>query len=163
MADKIRTFMVSTAEDVQTAGTLRVPPCYLFYYIDGEGILKRKGLPAVARGGVMGIFDDGSTNWAKADPVRLARDIVGECIRRSFGGVLFDFDESTGAYELLSQLVPALAQRRLVCFAPVGLAGASDLTKVVVPSAISGGSFAEMLEHYALRFTPDGQIGRAHV
>lgn len=155
MTDKIRSFLVTTAEDQKNAAALRVPSCYLFYCIGEGGVLQRRGLPASARGGVMGIFDDGTADWQSVDAARLARDIIAECSRRSYGGVLLDWQESAGALETVRRVSPALAARRLVHFVPLGLASASEYAKVIVPSAISGGSFTDMLRHYTARFPPE--------
>lgn len=155
MGDKIRCFLVTTAEDQKNAAALHVPSCYLFYCIGEGGVLQRRGLPASAKGGVMGIFDDGTTDWQSVDPARLARDIVGECARRSYGGVLLDFGESAGALEIVRRIAPLLTARKLVHFVPLALASASEHGKVIVPSDISGGSFADMLRHYTVRFPPE--------
>ncbi len=155
MGDKIRSFLVATAEDQKNAAELHMPSCYLFYCIGEGGVLRRRGLPASARGGIMGIFDDGSTDWQSVDAGRLARDIVGECARRSYGGVLLDFQESVGALETVRRIAPALTAKRLVHFVPLGLAEASDQGKIIVPSGISGGSFSDMLRQYTVRYPPE--------
>jgi hypothetical protein len=49
LGDKIRRFLVTTAEDLQRTAALRVPACYLFYGIGEGGALQRRGLPAAAR------------------------------------------------------------------------------------------------------------------
>ena len=155
MGDKIRSFLVTTAEDQKNAAALRMPSCYLFYCIGEGGALQRRGLPASARGGVMGVFDDGTTDWNSVDHARLARDIVSECARRSYGGVLLDFQESAGALEAVRRIAPALTAKRLTHFVPLALSQASEHGKVIVPSDISGGSFADMLRHYTVRFPPE--------
>lgn len=155
MGDSIRSFLVTTAEDQKHAAALHMPSCYLFYRLGEGGALQRQGLPASARGGVMGVFDDGGTCWEHVDPARLARDIAGECARRSYGGVLLDFQGSAGALETVRRVSPLLAARRIVHFVPLGLSQASEHGKVIVPSDISGGSFSDMLRRYTVRFPPE--------
>lgn len=155
MPEKLRTFLVTTAEDQKNAAALRVPAAYLFYCIGEGGVLQRRGLPASARGGVMGIFDDGSTDWDNIDYARLSRDIVAECGRRSYGGVLMDFEENAGSLEAVRRIAPALTAKRLVHFVPLGLSAATEHAKIILPSAVSGGSYLEMLQRFTVRYPPE--------
>lgn len=154
MSGSIKCFLVTAAEDQHSAGALHMPACHLFYSVGPDGTLTRRGLPISARGGIMGVFDDGSAGWSEAGVRRLARDIAAECARRSYGGVLLDFPESTPGLEAARCVCSVLAARRIAHFLPLGLAGASESAKILVPSDVSGGSFADMLRHYTVRFPP---------
>ena len=98
----------------------------------------------------MGIYD--GSGLVKSDIHTLTREISAECRRQSFDGVVLDFEPNVELLERTSQLSSSLKDAGILHFASLGLAASASYAKVIVPSAISGGSFEEMLSGFASRF-----------
>lgn len=149
MPHDLRIFVATSSGDVQTATGCGAPCAYLFYHIAEGGGLTRSGLPASARGGIMGICGELP---ATLDPVRLTNDVANECVRRGFAGVLLDLVPTPNAILLLPAVSAQFAKRNIPHFTPVELAPAVPQARVIVPSAVSGGDYRELLSEYAGRF-----------
>lgn len=109
----------------------------------GLRLLRLRRGPAPA-GGMMVL--SGCTGELSGSPVLLCREIVQECALRGFRGVLLDLERS---HPLLSQLVrlldDALPRCGVSLFIPEEYAPLAPKARVLVPSAISGGSLAVRL------------------
>lgn len=149
MPHDLRIFVATSSDDVQSATGCGAPCAYLFYQIAENGALMRTGLPAAARGGVMGICGELPMTL---DLPRLTRDIASECVRRGYSGVLLDLAPTPACVTLLPSLSEQLARRNIPHFAPVEIASAVPYGRVVVPSALSGGDYRALLAEYAARF-----------
>jgi len=106
-----------------------------------KGRLPRVPLPPAVRGGALAITGIG----ALPDPEGTARELSLVCGRRGMGGVFWDLpaDCDPGPAEALA---PRLMRRGLWQLAPLHLARAVPQARVLVPSALSGGSFSELME-----------------
>lgn len=147
---KIQTYLVTTAEDGKAAESMKVPCAYLFYRIGEKGMLQRTQYAGTARGGLMGIF--GCEGLGSADISRLSRDIFMECNRRGYRGVLLDMMPDLESVDKLTLLSSQLNQKGLRHFVPVEVAHLAPAAKIIIPSSISGGSYADMLSDYAGRY-----------
>ncbi len=150
MSGQIHTYLVTTAQDAKAAEGLGVACAYLYYRVGEAGLLQRAQLPITAKGGMMGVYDGGGLH--RADPQALAQSIVLECKRRGYHGVILDIEGETGLYQLMQQLSAHLAERGIVHVVPLSMAHAAPHAKILIPSAISGGSFVEMLQSFSARF-----------
>ena len=111
------------------------------------GRLTRQGLPARAGGGLLGI----TAASAEGDPERIAREIWAECRHRAMGGVLWDLPADCGP-DPIRQIGSRLAGRGLVQLVPVRLAEALPQARVLIPGAVTGGSFSELLALCTARY-----------
>lgn len=145
-----KTFLVATAQDAKSAEGMGVPCGFLFYRIGEAGTLQRAQLPASARGGLMGIYE--APGLAAADLSRLVRDISAECARRGYGGAILDFELTQEGVPAFSQLCAGLIKQNIPVFVPQALASAAPGCKVILPSAVSGGSFEEMLDRFIAQY-----------
>lgn len=145
-----KTFLVTTAQDAKSAEGMGIPCGFLFYRIGETGTLQRAQLPAAARGGLMGIYE--APGLPAADLQKLVRDISAECARRGYGGAILDFEVGQETVMLFSQLCAGLQKQSIPCFVPQSLASAAPGCKVILPSAVSGGSFEEMLDSFIARY-----------
>ena len=152
MADTIKVYLAASAEDSRAAEGTGIPGAWLFYRIGESGALQRAAAPISGKGGVMGLR--GGEHLEAAEPARLARDIFMECSRRGLRGVLLDFDADIDT-EKLTALCAQFAQKQMPYFVSPGLLGAAPGAKIVVSSALSGGSFEAMLSEYSARFGAD--------
>lgn len=152
MAKNIPIFIVAAGEDTRPAGGLQLPVAYLVYTIGPGGALVRADLPGNARGGLLGLSDY-SAPAEGLDGPRLCRELLAECSHRGYGGILLDFENPTSA-PLCSGLSQMLSHRNVPHYVPLPLAMAAPGARVLIPSAISGGSFAQMLGDFCNRFGP---------
>ncbi|MBQ9535420.1 MAG: hypothetical protein IJU78_06225 [Clostridia bacterium] len=149
MSNKISVFPVVDASDAARA-ELRVPCACLFYTAVGGGGLKRAPAPSMPRGSLLGLYG----SIADADPERLAADIISERSRRAFGGVLLDLPPQSGELPALEALSAALSRAGITHFVPLSMHAAAPGAKLLVESAVSGGSLEELLRSLADRFGP---------
>lgn len=147
-------FIVAAGPDIGAASSLKMNCVYLVYTIGPGGALVRSDLPGNARGGLMGLSDHNAPPLDNIDPQRLCKEIVGECSRRSYAGVLLDFEQPASA-PLAAALSQQFMQRGVPHYVPLELANAAPGARVLVPSAISGGSFQQMLADFCRRFEPN--------
>ncbi|MEG2939528.1 MAG: hypothetical protein RR829_04805 [Oscillospiraceae bacterium] len=151
----MKTFIVTTAEDAKGATSFNAPPVYLFYRLSHDGGLMRASLPMTAKGGVMGVYHNPDLDWGKVDSERLAREIIGECGRRGYAGVLLDFEECMESAVCAQKVGTELKARGIVYFVPLRICASCPSAKIIIPSAINGGSYDEMLQAYAAKFGAD--------
>ncbi len=145
MPEKTKTYLAVTAQDARLGEGLGLPCVCLYYRIGENGSLQRAQLPLTGRGGLLGIYDGGGL--AAAQPEKLARDIQAECSRRGFGGVVLDFSPAADQTAALEGLCAALRRQQIRIFLPENLANLGGEGAIVIaPAAVSGGSFAQMLE-----------------
>ena len=149
MPQKIRTFLVTMPQDTNNAASVGLPSVYLYYQINTEGQLIRSA-PISMKGGVMGIYTDGQ-DCSHVDMGRLGKELIAEYQKQGFIGVLLDMDGANDA-ALVSGLSKLLYSRGIVHFIPLSMAQASSQAKLIITSAVSGGSYQEMLTGYAGRY-----------
>lgn len=153
MAEKTRVYLASDARGLSAAEGQGLPCVYLFYRVGDGGALQRAQLPAAARGGLMGVFE--APGLADADPPKLARDMAGECARRGYAGVFLDLAPAPQTVTPLAALSQELKRLRVVHYVPVSLLAAAPGARAVVPGAVSGGSFASLLDELCARWGAD--------
>lgn len=134
------------------AGAWGLPTAHLAYRVGSGPHLFRANTPIVPTGGLM-VMDDG--RYAEGDGAEgFCNEVLRECAARKFTGVVCDFrgkprSALAGAVGKLAELCGA---RGLGCYVsePYGLA--APQAKVVVPTAVSGGTLQGRLEEAAGRF-----------
>ena len=112
------------------------------------------GLPASLRGGLMAVAG-GPVSVGR--PQNFCREILLECERRGFQGVLCDWEEPPTAFlkELLGELERQLADRGLQLYVPEEYAFCTRKAGLLVSSALCGGSLELRLKEGLERFGPD--------
>ena len=145
MLEKTKVFLAVTAPDAARAQGMGLPCVCLYYRIGETGSLQRAQLQLSARGGLMGLYE--APGLALCQPEKLARDIQTECVRRGFGGVVVDFMPPPQETFQLESLCAALQRLQVRVYLPGELAhlGGRE-SMVIVPAAVSGGLFSEMVE-----------------
>ncbi len=150
MSGKIKAYLATTAEHSKTAEALRLPCVYLIYRVGENGALQRQAASCTGQNGLMGLID---SPWlTRCDPAKLVREISLECSRRSMRGVVIDIEPDGANSATVAALAAHLAAKSMECYIPVALATPGTPAKIIVPSALSGGSFDEMLDSYASRY-----------
>ena len=151
--EKTKVFLAVTALDGPKAQGTGLPWVCLCYRIGETGSLQRAQLQLPARGGLMGLYE--APGLGLCQPEKLARDIQTECTRRGFGGVVVDFSPSVEQLSRLESLCTALQRLQVRVYLPRELAhlGGRE-AMVVVPAAVSGGLFSELVEALCQQYGP---------
>lgn len=150
MQNTTKTFTVAMGADLPQAAALGFPCADLIYTVQG-GRLCRYGAPSAA-GALLGFYP--TPGEPVSDPHALARMLLGQARSCRAGGILLDLPEDAAGMALAARLSPILSCMGLPVFLPVTLAEADPNARLILPSAISGGSFTGMLDHFTARFPP---------
>ena len=125
---------------------------HMAYRIGRGPHLFRSGAPIPLRGGSMVVDTKNFDGWGEPGP--LCQEILRECIARGFGGVICDFEgPSLPLLErALTQLDELLARRGLTLHVPEQYGPCIRRGRVLISSALSGGSLAQRLAESSERF-----------
>lgn len=128
-----------------------VTPCHLAYRM-GEGPhLMGSGLPAALRGGLMAVADGPVSG---GPPETFCREVLRECELRNFQGVLCDWEGPPNSFlkEVLGELEGRLTPQGLALYVPEEYAFCTPKARVLVSSALCGGSLELRLGEALDRF-----------
>ena len=115
------------------------------YAVGQGGCLTRCDATAFPRGGLMGLSDRCTGAIPRIDA--LCRTIVAECVKRSFQGVLADFETNPYSDRLsfLSRLSARLSARGMALYCPLSLPAEGAV--LLVGTGLSGGSLRALLDN----------------
>ena len=129
-------------------------PAHLAYRVGQGPHLFRAGGSVPLRGGVMVMDGQGYDGTGPIGP--FCQEVVSECSVRGFSGAVLDFDRRLPPLEQLAgQLDRLFAQRGLQLYVPEPFGHCVAHGRVILSSALSGGSLAQRLEEAAERFGRD--------
>jgi len=116
------------------------------YQIGPDFRLFRASLPLSLRGGLM-VLDDGDGGYnGQHSPDALAAEVIRECIHRGFDGVVLAFRRTSPALHAAAAILSGKLRRHGgELYVPESYAADSDWAKILIPTAISGGSLAARL------------------
>lgn len=127
----------------------RVTPAYQGYRL-GARLLRAEGT-APPRGGLMMLGDQGYDGLGTA--AALSQDILRECQSRGLAGAVLDFDCLLPPLEqLAARLDGEFSRRGWPLYVPERYASCAPGARVLVSSALSGGSLRQRLEEALERF-----------
>lgn len=136
------------------AGRPGLVPSRMAYRVGPGPRLLGLALPAGLRGGYLQVDCAGFDG--AGDPAPCARQLLSECRRRAFRGVVCDFDGAPRG--CLGRLVELLdhncAARGWTLYVPEPFAPFAPCARVLVPSAVTGGSLERRLRQAAARYGP---------
>ena len=132
----------------------RATPALLAYRLGpGPHLLRAEGA-VPPRGALMVVSDQGYDGLGQTGA--LCRELLGECRSRGLSGAVLDFDHRLPPLEAAcSQLDGLFARHGLALYVPEGYAPAAPHSRVMIPSALSGGSLELRLEEAGERFSPE--------
>lgn len=140
---------------VQAAG---YTAAHLAYRMGGGPHLYRAGAPMAPRGGLLAM--DCREVPAAGTPEPVCREIVRECSARSFRGVLaLGARPSALMSAVLRELEPLLARQGWPLYVPESCAEICK-ARILLSSALSGGSLQARLEEAAQRYGPERLVLR---
>lgn len=140
--------------DMSEALALGAPIAHLSYRV-GKGLhLFRSSIPVAARGGLLAVDDTGFDGRGEATP--FCHEVLRECAARGGAGVvcLFSAPPLRSLCEMLAQLEELLAERGWPLYVSEPYAPSCKRAKVLIPTALSGGSLRQRLSEAAARYTP---------
>ena len=133
---------------------------HMAYRIGGGPHLFRANMPVAVRGGFMVIDDRGFDGRGAATP--FCHEVLRECAARGFSGVICDFEGRP--LQLLAKAVEELGElmqkRGWPLYVTEAYGGYSDRAKVLISSALSGGSLRQRLQEAAEQYGP-GRVALA--
>ena len=127
---------------------------HMAYHIGENGHLTACPLPPQLQGGLMMLSDQDAPTITQQDI--LCREIIRECSRRNFTGVVLDFEASPSAdkVRLLRQLDELLHRQGRQLFIPENWGTYASHAAVLICTALSGGTLRQRLEEAITRFSP---------
>ena len=130
-------------------------PAYMAYRVGSGPRLLGTRLPQGLRGGLMQVDCAGFDG--EGDPVDCCRQILGECRRRAFRGIVCDFEGPP--CRCLSRMAEILDRnctaQGWTLYVPEALAPCVKSARVLIPSAMSHGTLERRLGQAVERYGPD--------
>jgi len=140
--------LILSAPPEQLAETLwhGCPIAHAAYQIGADFHLFRANIPLALRGGFM-MLGDGGEAVTSGSPDVLANEVMKECIHRGFSGVVLAFSRtSPSLHAFAATLSGRLRRSGGELYLPESYAADSDWARVLIPTAISGGSLTGRLQ-----------------
>ena len=126
-----------------------LPIAHAAYRIDSGGRLAALALPPEVRGGLLLVT--GTDCAAPPQPEALARDILRQCLQRDYSGVVLEPVLTAAAVTALESLCRRYGR---TLYVPERCGGQMPDARVVVSTALSGGTLRRRLEEVCRRFGP---------
>ncbi|MEG1658751.1 MAG: hypothetical protein RR288_06780 [Oscillibacter sp.] len=150
----MQVFLAVTPKELSAAGRFTQSFAQVAYRVGPESSLLRQDLLLQSRGGVLSVSDRDAPPIDA--PETLCAAVLRECGRRSYTGVLLDFESPPTADRLrfAEQLDGLLSRNRKALYVPEGYARVTAAAAVLVGTAISGGNFEDYLREAVARRGP---------
>ena len=148
--------LILTAPPDHSRAALRfgLPVAHAAYRIGGGPHLFRANMPISVRGGLMALDCAGFDGRGEAAP--FCQEILRECAARGYDGILCDFEGRP--IPLLAEVVTLLGdlahKRGWPLYVPEAYGDCSPHARVMISSALSGGSLRQRLEEAVERYGP---------
>lgn len=150
--EKMELILAAKPGEINAAGSWRRPLAHLAYRVGGGPHLFRANGPATPQRGLMVVDDTGFSGGG--EPEGFCNEVLRECAARRFSGVVCRFLERPAP--TLVQAVGKLGElcrgRGLEFYVTEGYAGATGEGKVLISTALSGGSLRGRLEEAGERY-----------
>lgn len=152
MQEDTKLILTAPPAAAREASSHGLPVGHMAYRVGPGAHLLRANIPINLRGGLMVV--DGSGFDGRGDAGSFCQQVLRECSARGFDGVILDFEGQP--HPLLGQIVNRLggllSRRGWPLYVTEEYAGFSDQARVIIPSALSGGSLSQRLSEAAERY-----------
>ena len=129
----------------------RAVPAHLAYRLGPGPHLFRTEGSAPPKGGLMVANDRDFNSLGSIGP--LCQEVLRECQARSFSGAILDFEARLPPLEqIAAKLDEQFTRRGWALYIPERYASAAPHARVMIPSALSGGSLQQRLEEELARY-----------
>ena len=154
MEEMERLILAVPPERLTAAGAWGRPLAHLAYRVGGGPHLFRANVPVTPREGLMVIDDAHFQETGEAEP--FCNEVLRECAARRFTGVVCRFQGRPvpALAEIAGQLGQLCRGRGLSFYVSEAYGAAAPGAQVLIPTALSGGSFQTRLEEAQGRFGP---------
>lgn len=147
----MQTYLAVTPDKLDEAMRYTDRIAHVAYRIGGDGGLMRSELPVRVRGGIMVLGEQECGTIT--DCAALCESVWNECRQREFCSVVADFDgETPERIEFLCMLSDLLRRRGRELYVPECYGEKVRQARVLICTAISGGTLRERLEEAHCRF-----------
>lgn len=151
MPDHTDLLLAVSADHLPDAQRWGLTLAHMAYRIGGGPHLFRATLPLTATGGLMVVDDAGFDG--RGDPGPFCKEVLRECSLRGFTGVICDFERPlTLSGRIVADLSALLQRQGWPLYVSERYAQYSDTARVLIPSALSGGTLQGRLEEAADRY-----------
>ena len=144
--------LTAPPDQAKEAASWGLPVAHMAYRIGGGPHLFRSSLPLPLRGGLMAVDDRGFDGRGESTP--FCHEVLRECAARGFEGVLLDLEKPPSPLlgKIVSELGELMHKRGWPLYVPEEYASFSEQTRVMISSALSGGSLSQRLTEAAQRY-----------
>lgn len=150
-------YILSTPDEPPCPSGPHLIPARLSHRIAPSGQLLRLNSPYSSPGGILVVC--GGKEPPLTSPAPLCSAILGECLRSRARGLFPDFEiPSPFSHELIRLLSPKLSRLGITLFLPELLAPLSPHCRILIPSALSGGSLALRLREAVEQYGADRMV-----
>ena len=141
-------------EQAQALQGTQMFPAHRAYRLGKGGRLFRSNA-LNARGGLLAVDSQGFEGPAEPGP--FCQEILRECGARGFRGVvcLFGGERNPQLARLIQELGERLSRQKLTVYVPESYGGCSNYARVLVSSAVSGGSLEQRLRDVLAQYGPE--------
>ncbi|MEG0765230.1 MAG: hypothetical protein RR403_04220 [Pseudoflavonifractor sp.] len=155
MLAKSHLLLAVSPQDSRVALTYGLPVAHGAYRVGGGPHLFRASMPVAVRGGLM-IIDDGGFDGL-GDGSQFCREVIRECLARNFDGVICHFGARPLPIlgKIVSELGEMMAKRGWPLYVTEPYARFSEKSKVLISSALSGGSLRQRLGEAVNAYGPE--------
>lgn len=146
--------LAAPPQSSREAGAYGCRVAQLAYGINSMGQLMRHGVPFVKKGCLMAICHDGSP-LPDIDSGKFLTQLLREFSTRGYSGIIADFEGSPtqSAADLLAYLSAELEKHKFTFYAPEAYGDiVGKATRIIISSAISGGTFTQRVRDAGERF-----------
>ena len=148
-------FLTAPPQMLRAACAFGLPVGHLAYRIGPGGHLLRSGAPVGMRGGLIVIED---TSWdGQGDAGVFCQEVARECSARGFDGIICLFRQNPTPFtrSVVEELGEWAARRNWPLFVPERCARFSGKARILIPSALSGGSLRQRILDAASQYGAD--------
>ncbi len=145
-------YLMTPPQQAAKAQRYGLLPAHLAYRVGSGPHLFRVQGPVSIQGGIL--VADLQDRDGQGNPEALCQEVVRECAARGLRGAFFDFEGPALPVlrRALERLAPVFQRRRWSLYVPENYALSAPAVKVVIPTALSGGSLKQRLEQAVQRY-----------
>ena len=143
MDNAAQIYLVAPPESVSAAAATGFKVAHMIYRIGRGYHLFRSERARVSSGGLLVVDTGGYTGGGPSSA--LIAEIIGECHRRGFDGIILDVGNAPARplFPLAGELGSAAKKNGLRLYVPAKMADSSAEAIVLLPTALSGGTLQE--------------------
>lgn len=145
-------FLTTPPQYLKSACVYGLPIGHMAYCIGAGGHLLRSSIPIGMRGGLMVIGDESCDGRGTADT--FCSEVMQECAARKFDGIICDFEKKPSSLSgsIIEKLGELSSRRNWPFFIPEHYAPFSAKARIMISSALSGGSLKQRLNEAAAKY-----------